>query len=156
MFSNASGAFSPSRSITGRTIIARTRSPTILSPKIIPNYCFCVFRRLIINPLKAALGWDAWREEWVRGGDDFWDDLEQTRIGQFGAHVETKSQYLHLIEDVLRTASHIGKWTVAHVEDGFISTQDVVETIGDVRRVDTIYTKDFTELTGTKAVIITA
>ena len=97
-----------------------------------------------------------WREEWLRGGDDFWGDVEQARNGKLGMPVETKSQYLRLLEETLRTASHIKTWAIAHVESGFISTQDLVEVIGRIRRVDTIYTKDFSELTGTKAVIITA
>lgn len=97
-----------------------------------------------------------WREEWLRGGDDFWGDVEQTRNGKLGMPVETKSQYLRLLEETLRTASHIKNWAIAHVESGFISTQDLVEVVGRIRRVDTIYTKDFSELTGTKAVIITA
>ena len=97
-----------------------------------------------------------WREEWLRGGDDFWSDVEQTRNGKLGMPVETKSQYLKLLEETLRTASHIKHWAVAHVETGFISTQDIVEVIGRIRRVETIFTKDFSELTGTKAVIITA
>ena len=97
-----------------------------------------------------------WREEWLRGGDDFWSDVETTRNGKLGMPVETKSQYLKLLEETLRTASHIKNWAIAHVESGFISTQDIVEVIGRIRRVDTIYTKDFSELTGTKAVIITA
>lgn len=121
-----------------------------------PDLLFVRLPRAHNQSLKTALGWLAWREEWVRGGDYFWDDLEQAHAGKLGAHVETKSQYLRLIEDLLRTASHIDKWAIAHVEDGFISTQDIVECIGTIRRVDTIYTKDFTELTGTKAVIITA
>ena len=49
-----------------------------------------------------------------------------------------------------------GSEAVAHVETGFISTQEIVDKISEVRRVDTIYTKDFSELTGTKAVIVTA
>ncbi len=106
--------------------------------------------------LRNALGWTAWREEWLRGGDYFWDDLERAQSGKLGTHIETKSQYLQLIEDLLKTASHIGKWAVAHVEDGFITTQDIADTIGKTRRVDTIFTKDFTELSGTKAVILTA
>jgi hypothetical protein len=97
-----------------------------------------------------------WREEWLRGGDDFWNDVEQTRNGKLGMTVETKSQYLQLLEETLRTASHIKGWAIAHVETGFISTQDIVEVIGRIRRVDTIFTKDFSELTGTKAVLITA
>ena len=123
------------------------------------NYSDLLFLRLPRahnQTLRNALGWTAWREEWVRGGDYFWDDLEQTQNGRLGTHIETKSQYLRLIEDLLKTASHIGKWAVAHVEDGFITTQDIAETISKIRRVDTIFTKDFTELTGTKAVIITA
>ena len=50
----------------------------------------------------------------------------------------------------------IPAWALAHVEDGSISTQDIVETVGNIRRVDAIYTKDFSELTGVKAVIVTA
>lgn len=102
------------------------------------------------------LGAAAWREEFVRGGDDFWNETEIKQAGRLGTLIETKSQYLRLLEETLRTASHIKSWAVAHVEDGFISTQDIVETIGHIRRVDTIFTKDFSELTGTKAVIITA
>jgi hypothetical protein len=102
------------------------------------------------------LGWTAWREEFLRGGDDFWNETELKQAGRLGTLIETKSQYLRLLEETLRTASHIGLWAIAHVEDGFISTQDIVETIGKVRRVDTIFTKDFSELTGTKAVMITA
>ena len=97
-----------------------------------------------------------WREEWLRGGDDFWNDVETARNGKLGMPVETKSQYLRLLEETLKTASHINNWAIAHVETGFISTQDLVEVIGRIRRVETIYTKDFSELTGTKAVIITA
>jgi hypothetical protein len=105
---------------------------------------------------RKYLGWTAWREEFLRGGDDFWNDLEIRQAGRLGTLIETKSQYLRLLEETLRTASHIKTWAIAHVEDGFIATQDIVETIGKIRRVDTIYTKDFSELTGTKAVIITA
>lgn len=106
--------------------------------------------------LKMHLGRAAWREEWLRGGNDFWGELETGVRGKLGAATETKSQYLHLLEETLNRASHIKNWAIAHVEDGFIQTQDIAETIGRIRRVDTIFTKDFSELTGTKAVIITA
>ena len=105
---------------------------------------------------RSYLGRSAWREEWLRGGNDFWSELEKGMTGQLGVATETKSQYLHLLEETLRRASHINTWAIAHVETGFIQTQDIVETISRIRRVDTIYTKDFSELTGTKAVIITA
>lgn len=121
-----------------------------------PELLFLRLPRAHNQSFRGSLGWKAWREEWVRGEGDFWPELEERHVGQLGTHVETKSQYLNLIEEVLRTASHITLWAIAHVEDSFISTQDIVETIGKVRRVDTIYTKDFSELLGTKAVIITA
>ncbi len=105
---------------------------------------------------KTYLGRGAWREEWLRGGNDFWDDLDSSLRGKLGAATETKSQYLHLLEETLKRASHIKNWAIAHVEDGFIQTVDITDTIGHIRRVDTVYTKDFSELTGTKAVIITA
>ena len=105
---------------------------------------------------KTHLGSLAWREEWLRGGNDFWDDLESGLQGKLGAATETKSQYLHLLEETLHRASHIKNWAIAHVDDGFIQTQDITEMVAGIRRVDTVYTKDFSELTGTKAVIITA
>ncbi len=106
--------------------------------------------------MRSYLGRSAWQEEWLRGGSDFWSDLENDLAGTLGSPTETKSQYLRLVDEMLQRSSHIEKWAVAHVETGFISTQDIVEAISQVRRVDTIYTKDFSELTGAKAVIITA
>lgn len=105
---------------------------------------------------RDRLGTRAWREEWLRGGNTFWDDLESAQADLLGTLIETKSQYLHLIEEALRAAKDIPCWAIAHVENGFVSTQEIVEVIGHNRRVDTIFTKDFSELTGTKAVIITA
>jgi hypothetical protein len=105
---------------------------------------------------RSFLGQAAWREEWLRGGADFWETFEAEQNGKLGMSTETKSQYLHLLEETLRTASHIATWVLAHVEEGSISTQDIVETVSKIRRVDAIYTKDFSELTGTKAVMITA
>ncbi|HEX8843793.1 MAG TPA: hypothetical protein VF791_04080 [Pyrinomonadaceae bacterium] len=98
----------------------------------------------------------AWREEWVRGGDDFWGEVESKRAGRLGACIVTKQQYLHMVEDLLRVGLHIGSWAIAHVEDGFIPASDLVETVNRVRKVETIYSKDFSELTGLRATIITA
>ncbi len=107
---------------------------------------------------RGRSGAKSWREEWLRGADDFWQDTETANAGKLGASIETKSQYLRLLEETLHAAAQIPHWAIAHVEDGFVSTQDIVETVQKIkrRRVDTIFTKDFSELTGTKAVIITA
>lgn len=115
-----------------------------------------MFLRLPSVNYQNNFGGAARREEWIRGGDDFWTDLRVSSKGKFGVPVETKSQYLQLFEDILQAAHKVPNWAIAHVEDGFLTTQELVETIGRVRRVDTIYSKDFSELTGTKAVIITA
>lgn len=110
--------------------------------------------RSIHEPRKSSLS--AWREEWVRGGGDFWDEIERNQAGRLGTSVVTKQQYLRFIEDLLQVALHIPAWAIAHAEDGFIPTSDLVETINRVRKVETIYSKDFSELMGLRATIITA
>ncbi|HUQ32010.1 MAG TPA: hypothetical protein VM095_07815 [Pyrinomonadaceae bacterium] len=98
----------------------------------------------------------AWREEWLRGEDGFWDEFEKSRAGRLGTSVATKQQYLRFVEDFLKVALHLPVWAIAHAEDGFIPTGDLVDTINRVRKVETVYSKDFTELTGLRATIITA
>lgn len=97
-----------------------------------------------------------WREEWLRGGDDFWPDFDAARHGKLGGPAETKSQYLKVLGETLSRATNMKTWAIAHVEGGLVSTQEIVEVVTAVRRVETIYTKDFSELTGTRAVVITA
>ena len=97
-----------------------------------------------------------WREEWLRGGDDFWIDLEKSRGARLGSRVQSKQQYLGFVEDLLRTASHIPAWAIAHTENGFISSEEMVDKIGRVRKVSSIYTKDFSDLLGVRASLIVA
>jgi hypothetical protein len=98
----------------------------------------------------------AWREEWLRGEDGFWDEFEKARSGRLGMSVVTKQQYLRFVEDLLQVALHLPAWAIAHVENGFVPASDLVETVNRVRKVETIYSKDFSELTGLRATIITA
>ncbi len=98
----------------------------------------------------------SWREEWVRGGDDFWLDFERERGARLGSRVQSKQQYLGFVEDLLRTAAHIPAWSIAHTENGFISNDELVETIGKVRKVEAIYSKDFSDLLGVRASVIIA
>jgi len=69
--------------------------------------------------------------------------------------VETKQQHLRLIEELLEAASHLKSWAITHVDGGYITTEELVETIRRIRKVETIYTKDFSELMGARATIIT-
>jgi hypothetical protein len=98
----------------------------------------------------------AWREEWVRGGGDFWAESEAAQVGRLGAGAETRQQYLRHVEDLLETAGHFKTWAISLVETGHVSTEEMVELLRRLRKVDTIFTKDFSELTGARAAIITA
>ena len=110
----------------------------------------------VIQSEQSRAKLSGWREEWLRGGDEFWSDFEKSRSGKLGAPVQSKQQYLGLVEDLLRTAAHIPTWAIAHIENGFISGEQLVETIGRIRKVDVVYSKDFSDLLGVRASIITA
>jgi hypothetical protein len=117
-----------------------------------------LFLRLPV-PMQAQAGQHyafAWREEWLQGGDDFWSDFEKGRAGKLGACVQSKQQYLGLVEHLLHTAAHLPGWAIAHTENGFISTDELVETISRVRKVAAVYSKDFSDLLGVRAAIVTA
>lgn len=97
-----------------------------------------------------------WREEWLQGSNDFWQEAEKARSGRLGSGVQSKQQYLWLVEDLLHTGAHIPAWAIAHTENGFITRDELVETVSRVRKVDAIYSKDFSDLLGVRASIITA
>jgi len=97
-----------------------------------------------------------WREEWIRQSKSFWSELSKEHNSKLDAYVETKEQYLGLIEDLMHTAAHLPQWAIEAVSDGFVTTDELVECVSNTRKIDAIYTKDFSELLGIKAVIITA
>lgn len=118
-----------------------------------------LFLRLPVPVLQTTTAQDpivTWREEWLRGGDDFWLDLERSREARLGSRVQSKQQYLGFVEDLLRTASHIPNWAIAHTENGFISNEELVEKISRVRKVASIYSKDFSDMLGVRASLIVA
>ena len=118
-----------------------------------------LFLRLPVPVLQTTTAQDplvTWREEWLRGGDDFWLDLERSREARLGSRVQSKQQYLGFVEDLLRTASHIPAWAVSHTENGFISNEELVEKISRVRKVASIYSKDFSDMLGVRASLIVA
>jgi len=97
-----------------------------------------------------------WREEWIHGGDDFWNDFEAGQTGMLGAPVQSKQQYLGFVEDLLQRAAHIPSWAITHTENGFTSSEELVDTISGIRKVDAVYTKDFSDLLGVRATVITS
>ncbi len=117
-----------------------------------------LFLRLPVptEPKPASRSFLAWREEWLQGSNDFWSEIEKERAGKLGSRAQSKRQYLGFIEDLLHTAAHMPAWAISHAENGFISTEDLVETIARVRKVDAVYSKDFSDLLGARASIVTA
>ena len=97
-----------------------------------------------------------WREEWIRQGKGFWSEVSKDRNGKLDPYVETKEQYLSMIEDLLHTAAHLRLWAIEAVSDGFVTTDELVDCVSETRKIDAIYTKDFSELLGVQSVIITA
>ncbi len=106
------------------------------------------------DPIRGTIR--GWREEWLRGGNDFWDELDRLRAGKLGSRTQSKQQYLDFVEDLLRTAAHIPAWALAHTENGFISGDELVETVSRVRKVEAVYSKDFSDVLGVRALIVTA
>jgi len=118
-----------------------------------------MFLRLPVPVTQTSTARDpliSWREEWLRGADDFWVELERERGAKLGSRVQSKQQYLGFVEDLLRTASHIETWAIAHTENGFISNEELVEKINRVRKVEAVYTKDFSDLLGVRASLVVA
>jgi hypothetical protein len=118
-----------------------------------------LFLRLPVPLVKPKSDRDtltAWREEWLQGGDNFWDEFEKNRLGMLGSHVHSKQQYLGFVADLLQRAAHIPAWAIMQTENGFISSEELVDTVTKIRKVDAIYTKDFSDLLGVRASIVTA
>lgn len=137
-------------------VCRNARAKDFIAESVAADLMFLRLPPAVKTNARGALGRAAWREEWIHGDDNFWTDYEAAHAGRLGGLTATKTQYLRFLEDVLQTAAHIPTWAIAHVEDNFISAADISEVVGRVRRVDTIFTKDFSEMAGTKAVIITA
>ena len=118
-----------------------------------------LFLRLPVPVTRTSNAIDSlvtWREEWLRGSDDFWIDFERTRQARLGSPVQSKQQYLGFVEDLLRTASHIPTWAIAHTENGFITNDELVEKVSRARKVAQIYSKDFSDMLGVRASVIVA
>jgi hypothetical protein len=118
-----------------------------------------LFLRLPVPIIKSEPHRDpmlAWREEWLQGGDHFWYEYENRSAGQLGAPVQSKQQYLGFVEDLLQRAAHIPAWALMHTENGFISSEELVDTLNPIRKIEAVYTKDFSDLLGVRASIIAA
>lgn len=147
------------RSVVPSLVTSTTAEEMIADGRVIEQYSDLLFFRLPephVGTVRDSLGRNAWAEEWVRVGDGFWDQLEGTLSSRIGGPTATRSQYLRMLDQLLGRASNFKKWSITMMEYGFLTTQDIVDVVAEHRRVDSVFTKDLSELTGTKAVMITA
>lgn len=119
------------------------------------SFVDCMFLRLP-EPRSDISAGERRNEEWLRGSDEFWPSFSEKLSGKLGAKAETRSQFLEMLQETLSIASHIRRWAIAHTDQNVLTPQELVEAVGKLRRVEAVYTKDFSELTGRKAVILTA
>ncbi len=110
-------------------------------------------RNAAASGIQAA---DEWQGEWLGTGSVLQQEAKDRNAARSIATAESKNQYLRRVEELLQTALHIKTWAIAHAEDSFISTAELVELVSGLRKVETVYTKDFSELMGARATIITA
>lgn len=146
-------------SVVPTLVTSTTAEDMIFDGRVIEQYSDLLFLRLPephVGTIRESLGGNAWAEEWLRGGDDFWDDLDGTLASRIGGPTATRSQYLRMLDQLLGRASNFKKWSITMMEYGFLTSQDIVDVVAEHRRVDSVFTKDLSELTGTKAIMITA
>ncbi|HEY9284874.1 MAG TPA: hypothetical protein VIP46_15560 [Pyrinomonadaceae bacterium] len=112
-----------------------------------------LFLRLPAARASATDAAHAWRDEFIEGGADSAPAPEGTRTGR---PVATRQQYLSDLEELLAAAGRARVWAVSHVDNGHLPAEELVEVLRRHRKVETVYTKDFSELAGARAVMITA
>ncbi len=146
-------------SVVPTLVTSATAEEMISDGRVIEQYTDLLFLRLPephVGTVRESLGGNAWAEEWLRGGDDFWDALDSTLASRIGGPTATRSQYLRMLDQLLGRVSNFKKWSITMMEYGFLTSQDIVDVVAEHRRVDSVFTKDLSELTGAKAVMITA
>ena len=89
-----------------------------------------------------------WREVWARRDAEEWDRLVSNQHGKLGERVYSKSRYLDLVVKFLAEAGEFPIWAISHTDNGFISIGEMATQIQQLRRVNAIYHKDFSEVMG--------
>ena len=110
LFDNAMRNYASNQDV--RSFVAERQNTDLLFLRLPPP---------ILKPKSQRENMVGWREEWLQGGDHFWDEFNQATAGLLGAPVQSKQQYLGFLEDLLQRASHLPSWALLHVENGFIS-----------------------------------
>lgn len=99
--------------------------------------------------LSAANNGPDWREIWLRAENASANNVVSERF-------LSRSAFLTFLADLLDRASHFNTWALSFIETGILCTEDLLDVVGQFRKVSAVYTKDFSELTGLKAKILVA
>lgn len=140
----------------GRRNICSSKSPRQFVTESEAELMFLALPSPAFDGMKTALGNRAWREEWIRGEGDFWGDLEGKSVGQIHGRIPSKSGYLKSLEQLLRSARKMKHWAIELPAESGIVASDVTETIGMIRPIKKVYTKDLSEIGRGRSVIVTA
>jgi hypothetical protein len=156
VFRQLNGALPPLYDNTFRNQASNLNVRAFVAERQHTDLLFLRLPQPVLKPESQRESLSGWREEWLQGGDHFWDEFDQASAGLLGAPVQSKQQYLGFVEDLLQRAAHLPSWAIAHVENGFISSEELVDSISRIRKIDSVYSKDFSDLLGVRATIITA
>jgi hypothetical protein len=97
-----------------------------------------------------------WREEWLRGGDEFWLEFERERGAGSVHECKANSSISGLLK--ISCAPHrTFPPGLSHTPRMDLSpTKNWLRKIGRVRKVSSIYSKDFSDMLGVRASLIVA
>lgn len=105
---------------------------------------------LRLNTLLAAgVSEPDWREIWLLRQDAKPSSALHERFA-------SRSGFLAYVASLLDRASHFDKWALSFIDNGFFTTSEITDFLANLRNVSAVYSKDFSEFTGHRAIIVTA
>ena len=140
----------------GKRNLCTMKSPRQFVSETEADIMFLTLPAPSFDGMKVALGNRAWREEWIRGGDGLWGGFEEKAAGQIHGRTPSKSMYLKSLEQLLRSARKMKHWLLELPAESFIASSDVIETVGSIRPVKKVFTKDLSEIGRGRSMILTA
>lgn len=105
---------------------------------------------LRLNTLFAAGGSEPdWREIWLFGRD-------AKPFSALRERFTSRSGFFAYVASLLDRASHFDKWALSFIDNGFFTTSEITDFLANLRNVSAVYSKDFSEFAGHRAIIVTA
>lgn len=140
----------------GKRNVCTVKSPRQFAAESEAELMFLSLPAPSFEGMRVALGVRAWREEWIRGNGGFWKDFEKKSVGQLHGRIPARTIYLRSLEQLLRSARKMKHWVIELPTESAIASSDVMETIGAIRPIKKVYTKDLSEMGRGRSTIVTA